>query len=214
MALRRLLAAGHEVTGFFFNPNIHPLAEYLRRREGAAAVCRRLRAPLLAADALPRWEQDWEEEGRAALAAYPQPPEIAPCASPRTTRPPPSGSLPPAVDPRFWLRLMAGREAERCPLCQGIRLAVTVRIALKRGFEAFSSSLLYSRHQDHEGIRRTAESLAASSGLRFIYEDWRLFWQEGVDLSRAWGIYRQQYCGCLYSEYDRYARDGGKAWGG
>jgi predicted adenine nucleotide alpha hydrolase (AANH) superfamily ATPase len=108
---------------------------------------------------------------------------------------------------------MAGRETDRCPLCRRVRLALTARIARERGFEAFSSSLLYSRHQDHEGIRQTAEDLAAASGLAFIYQDFRAFWREGVDLSRAWGIYRQQYCGCLYSEYDRYARDGARAWG-
>jgi predicted adenine nucleotide alpha hydrolase (AANH) superfamily ATPase len=108
---------------------------------------------------------------------------------------------------------MAGREADRCSLCQRVRLALTVRIARERGFVAFSTSLLYSRHQDHSGIRRTAEDLAAASGLAFVYQDFRTSWREGVDLSRAWGIYRQQYCGCLYSEYDRYARDGAKAWG-
>jgi predicted adenine nucleotide alpha hydrolase (AANH) superfamily ATPase len=216
MTLRRLLDAGHEVTGFFFNPNIHPLAEYLRRREGTAAVCQRLGVPLLFADSLPAAEQEWGEEGESVFSALPgnrassgRSPALSGASGTA-----PSGFPPPAVDPRPWLRLMAGREAERCPLCWRVRLAMTVRVARKRDFTAFTSSLLYSRHQDHSRIRQTAESLAASSGLAFVYQDFRTSWQEGVDLSRAWGIYRQQYCGCLYSEYDRYARDGAKAWGG
>jgi predicted adenine nucleotide alpha hydrolase (AANH) superfamily ATPase len=215
MTLRRLLDAGHGVTGFFFNPNIHPLSEYLRRREGAAQVCRRLEVPLLFADALPRQEQDWGQVA-ANLSApleggVPSGKDSLPFAESRT---PPCPDLPPAADPRPWLRLMAGREAQRCPLCWRIRLAETVRIARNRGFEAFSSSLLYSRRQDHQGIRLAAESLAASSGLAFVYQDFRASWQEGIDLSKAWGVYRQNYCGCLYSEYDRYARAGAQAWGG
>jgi predicted adenine nucleotide alpha hydrolase (AANH) superfamily ATPase len=203
MTLKRLLALGHEPTGFFFNPNIHPLAEYLRRRAGAAQVCLRLGLPAIFADALPRQEQTW---GASPAGTAGEASGLIPCAAE-------SSGLPPAVDPRPWLRLMSGREAERCPLCWRIRLAETVKIARSKGFEGFSSSLLYSRHQDHQSIRQTAENLAASSGLTFVYEDFRGFWREGIEISKAWGIYRQQYCGCLYSEYDRYARDGAKAWG-
>ncbi|MDR2162168.1 MAG: epoxyqueuosine reductase QueH [Desulfovibrio sp.] len=203
--LRDLLRAGHEVTAYFFNPNIHPLAEYLRRREGAGAVCRRLGVPLIFADALPPEEQEWEEGESVRL------PEAAP---PGQGRPLPARRFPPpAADPRPWLRLMAGLEDRRCSLCWRIRLAMTVRAALRRGFAAFTTSLLYSRRQDHNGIRGTAEDLAACSGLHFVYRDFRVAWREGVDLSRAWGIYRQPYCGCLYSEYERYAREGAKAWG-
>ena len=43
-------------------------------------------------------------------------------------------------------------------------------------------------------------------GPRFLYRDFREDWQAGIDISRAWGIYRQPYCGCVYSEAERYAK--------
>ena len=54
------------------------------------------------------------------------------------------------------------------------------------------------------------EELAQRYGIEFIYEDFRVGWQEGIVASKAMGLYRQQYCGCIYSERDRYLPRGGK----
>ena len=199
--LQGLAGAGHELRGFFFNPNIQPLAEYMRRREGAALVAERLNIPLLFADLLPQSDQIWSDPWLREKGRESSPPAIAAEAS----RSP--ALLPPAADPAPWLRAVAGRERERCGFCWRMRLRKTAETAKARGFEGFSASLLYSRHQDHEAIRATGESIAARTGLRFVYKDFRPTWQEGVRLSREWGIYRQQYCGCVFSEYDRYSRD-------
>ena len=188
--LQLLRDQGHELTGLFFNPNIQPLAEYMRRREGAALVAERLGIPLLFADSLPEAEQRWSDPWLTDAGERPG-----------------AEALPPAVDPAPWLRAVAGRERERCLLCWRIRLQKTADIAANRGFDAFTSSLLYSRYQKHETIRDLGRSMAVAGGPAFAYEDFRVFWQEGVRLSKEWGIFRQQYCGCLYSEYDRYRRD-------
>lgn len=188
--LQRLKDQGHDLAGLFFNPNIQPLAEYMRRREGAARVAGRLDIPLLFADALPEAEQRWTDPWLPGAGERPE------------ERP-----LPPAVDPAAWLRAVAGREDERCLFCWRVRLQKTADIAASRGFEGFTSSLLYSRYQRHETIQELGRSMAVSGGPVFVYQDFRVFWQEGVRLSREWGIFRQQYCGCLYSEYDRYRRD-------
>ena len=190
--LRRLLDQGHDLAGLFFNPNIQPLAEYMRRREGAALVAGRLKISLLFADTLPETEQGWsdpwlrdsEEQERAGAESFPL-----------------------AIAPAPWLRAVAGREHERCLFCWRLRLRKTAELAASRGFDAFTSSLLYSRHQKHEVIRDLGKGMAVSGNPAFVYEDFRVSWQEGVRLSKEWGIFRQQYCGCLYSEYERYGRD-------
>ncbi len=95
---------------------------------------------------------------------------------------------------------------QRCAFCYSERLEETARVAAKNGFDAFSSSLLYSRYQDHDGIRRLGVDFAAKYGILFYYEDFRQGWQEGIDASREMGLYRQKYCGCVYSRIERYSK--------
>jgi hypothetical protein len=79
----------------------------------------------------------------------------------------------------------------------------------KRGrFDAFTTTLLHSRHQKHELIREIGEGLARRFRVPFHYEDFRLGWKQGIEASKAMGLYRQQYCGCIYSEKDRYLGKG------
>lgn len=102
-----------------------------------------------------------------------------------------------------WLRSMSGNEApdNRCPLCLEQRIAYTAQRAEEKAC-AFSSSLLYSRWQRHEAIKAFGER----SPL-FVYQDFRKDWQEGIRLSKEWGFYRQQYCGCVFSEAERYQKE-------
>ncbi|TYO98302.1 hypothetical protein EDC39_10797 [Geothermobacter ehrlichii] len=108
-----------------------------------------------------------------------------------------------------FLANVAAEPQRRCDYCYRSRLRETVRVAAEQGFEGFSTSLLYSRYQQHDAIRRYGEELAAEFGLAFVYEDFRVGWRQGIDKSKAMGLYRQQYCGCIYSEKDRYYRPGG-----
>lgn len=107
-----------------------------------------------------------------------------------------------------YLRQVVFHEEERCMLCYGMRLEATARKAMAMGAEAFTTTLLYSRHQKHETIRRLGESLATELGIPFFYEDFRHGWQQGIDLSLEMGLYRQPYCGCIYSEQERYDKGG------
>lgn len=99
---------------------------------------------------------------------------------------------------------VASDPARRCNYCYHSRLEATARYAAAHGFDAFSSSLLYSRYQQHEVIRAVGNDLGRRYGVTFLYEDFRTGWQEGIIVSKAMGLYRQQYCGCIYSERDRY----------
>ena len=92
----------------------------------------------------------------------------------------------------------------RCISCYRERLEFTARYAAEHDFDYFSTTLLYSRRQKHEMIKRLAEELSAKYNIAFFYKDFREHWEEGIALSKQAGLYRQKYCGCIYSEMDRY----------
>ncbi len=92
----------------------------------------------------------------------------------------------------------------RCGYCYRSRLEQTARAAAEGGYDAFSTSLLYSRYQQHDTIRQLGFELAERYGIDFIYDDFRRGWHEGIEISKAMGLYRQQYCGCIFSEKERY----------
>lgn len=103
-----------------------------------------------------------------------------------------------------FLRNVAFREADRCHYCYHDRLRSTALLARRGKFGAFTSTLLYSKFQNHDRIRAIGESVGRSVGVPFLYRDFREGWKEGVEASRELQLYRQSYCGCVYSEKDRY----------
>ena len=103
-----------------------------------------------------------------------------------------------------FLKEVAHDPQTRCDYCYFSRLESAAKYAVKHGFDAFSSSLLYSRYQNHETISGFGEQLAQQYGIQFHYDDFRAGWREGIETSKSMGLYRQQYCGCIYSEMDRY----------
>jgi predicted adenine nucleotide alpha hydrolase (AANH) superfamily ATPase len=50
------------------------------------------------------------------------------------------------------------------------------------------------------------EAVAAAENIPFLYRDFREGWKEGIDASRRMGMYRQPYCGCIYSEKERFCK--------
>ncbi|EPR42930.1 epoxyqueuosine reductase QueH [Desulfococcus multivorans] len=105
-----------------------------------------------------------------------------------------------------FLRSVVFREADRCRYCYHDRLKSTALLAGRGRFDFFTSTLLYSRYQKHDVIRAMGESLAKSTGVPFFYHDFREGWEEGIAASKRLGMYRQQYCGCIYSEAERYRK--------
>jgi predicted adenine nucleotide alpha hydrolase (AANH) superfamily ATPase len=152
-------AAGHEVEGYFDNPNIHPYQEFLRRVKALEDFASGAGLPVI-------WNKDYDIEE--------------------------------------FFRLVAFREGERCRFCYQLRLGRAARLAKARGFEAFTTTLLYSRYQQHDLIQEVARQAAAEAGVTFYYEDFRRGWAEGIAQSKALALYRQSYCGCLFSERERF----------
>jgi epoxyqueuosine reductase len=154
---------GDEVVGYFFNPNIHPYQEYLKRLEALKQFSEKSGLRVIYRD-----EYLLEE----------------------------------------FLKNVSHRPEERCGYCYSLRLEATAREAKAKGFDRFSTTLLQSNQQKHELIRETGERIAGEIGIPFVYEDFRVGWRKGVEVSKAMGLYRQQYCGCIYSEKERFLKTG------
>ena len=96
------------------------------------------------------------------------------------------------------------RESDRCSYCYHERLRATALVAKHGKFDYFSTTLLYSKYQKHDTIKSMGESISSSIGVPFYYHDFREGWKDGMEESKRIGLYRQQYCGCIYSEKERY----------
>ena len=104
-----------------------------------------------------------------------------------------------------YFQRVTGHEAQRCQYCFQLRLQKTAATALELGFNAFTSSLLISPHQKHELLLEIGNKLAEENGIRFLYADLRKRYSDSRRMTKPLNLYRQQYCGCVYSEWERYA---------
>ena len=156
----RLMAEGHDVSGFFYNPNIHPPEEFHRRLEVAHRVAGEFGFPL---EVAPYRPEEWHREADS-LADEPE----------------------------------GGR---RCEVCFRLRLAKTYRYMLDRGADAFTTTLTISPHKSAETINRIGREIGGDS---FMVRDFKkkAGFQRAIELARHWELYRQDYCGCIYSMRD------------
>ncbi len=157
----QLLDERVDLTGLFYNPNVHPSMEHFYRRQAAYLAARCSGYPMVD---MPGYEY------------------------------------------REFIRAIVGHEEpeERCPTCYRMRLERAADVARDGGFDAFTTTLLVSPHQRHETIRQVAEAVADEKDVPFMYRDFRDLWQQTYELSRKMELYRQKYCGCIYSEEERF----------
>jgi len=165
----RLMIDGHRVTGFFYNPNIHPVDEYERRCNAAREAARQLGFELI--------------EG--------------------------------IYDRENWFQMVKGKEYEpeggaRCEMCFIMRLNKTHELMKKKMFDAFTTTLSVSPLKDALLVNRLGREIG---GNRFILADFKKRGgsARAVELSREWKLYRQNYCGCIYSLESKIAREKGSA---
>ncbi|MFX4263165.1 epoxyqueuosine reductase QueH [Pelotomaculum propionicicum] len=154
-----LRSEGMNVTGYFFNPNIHPYTEFTKRKEALEKYAAEIGMDMV-------FEPGYDLEGFLRGAAY--------------------------------------NEADRCRVCYSMRLDQAAREAKAGGYECFSTTLLVSPYQKHELIREIGQAAGDKHGVKFYYADFRPGYREATAQSRKMGMYRQQYCGCIYSEKERY----------
>ncbi|MEW6600270.1 MAG: epoxyqueuosine reductase QueH [Nitrospirota bacterium] len=92
---------------------------------------------------------------------------------------------------------------DRCKSCYKLRLEKTAEHARKEGFDAFSTTLLISPYQDFQQIVSTGMELAEKYSVQFHIKDYRPHFREAMALAKDMGLYRQKYCGCIFSREER-----------
>ena len=155
--VERLKQEGHEVSGFFYNPNIHPEEEYIRRLDVARSVARELGITLNV----------------------------------------------PLYNPEEWYTLAGRLEkepegGERCRICYRLRLTRTCQFLGETECDVFTTTLTVSPNKKADIINRIGVDIG---GDRFLSRDFKKKdgFKRSNELAGKWGLYRQHYCGCLYS---------------
>ncbi len=105
-----------------------------------------------------------------------------------------------------YFRRVVGHEADRCGYCFRLRLERAALEAKAGGFDAFSTTLLISPYQKHELLRQVGEAVAQEVSIPFLYQDLRPGYRQSRQMAVEKGLYRQKYCGCVYSEWERFGK--------
>ncbi len=102
---------------------------------------------------------------------------------------------------REFCRNVSDDIENRCQkYCYPVRMEETAKFAKENGFDAFTTTLFVSPYQRHEVIKKVCEEMAEKYGVTFLYRDFRDGFYEGQNKARELGLYRQKYCGCVFSE--------------
>ncbi|MFU8767153.1 MAG: epoxyqueuosine reductase QueH [Candidatus Methanoperedens sp.] len=157
---KQLEEAGHDVTGFFYNPNIHPYLEYMTRIKSLEKY-----VGFKSVDIIYKDVYDIEKYLKGTLESQ-----------------------------------------DRCAFCYELRLEETAKTASSSRFDAFTTTLLISPYQKHELLKKTGEKIGDEYGIEFYYEDFRKGYRESREISKGLELYMQKYCGCIFSEKERYLR--------
>ena len=174
----------HTFTGFWFNPNIHPYDEYRSRLASLKKLSDVWQLDI-------RYPEDYkpEEYFRALDITDEALPDRIGLNGPGGSNGSSDFHIPPAPD--------------RCRTCYQLRLEKTAEEAKKGGFDAFTTTLLISPYQDFEQISKTGRKLAEQYNITFHLEDFRPFFRDAMNLAKEMGLYRQKYCGCIFSKAER-----------
>ncbi len=105
-----------------------------------------------------------------------------------------------------FVKAVADDISKRCVYCYEHRLEEIAKFASENGFEYFTTTLLASLYQNHDAIKTACERFAQKYGIKFLYRDFRPNFREGNALAREKQFYMQKYCGCIFSEMDRYKK--------
>jgi len=156
--LEVLKLKGFDISGYFYNPNIHPFKEYALRKE--------------------------------ALSVLNPGIEI---------------TYPPYLPQDFFRSINLKEDGQaRCPICWKQRMKKTAHFAKENGFRYFTTTLLVSPYQNHELLKQIGQTVAKEEVVEFYYADFRSGFEKAQAEARSRNIYSQKYCGCIYSEIERY----------
>ena len=110
-------------------------------------------------------------------------------------------------EPERFSDMANGMEAfpeggERCFRCYRLRMEEAAKTALEKGFDFFTTTLSISPHKNAEKINEIGQELEQTYGVKYLYADFKKKdgYKRSIQLSREYGLYRQNYCGCVYSK--------------
>jgi predicted adenine nucleotide alpha hydrolase (AANH) superfamily ATPase len=106
-----------------------------------------------------------------------------------------------------FFRMVSGKEKERCSLCYGLRLEKTAKKTVDLKYDYFTTTLLVSPYQNFDKIINLGQKIGEKYGINFLNEDFREGYKKAVNISKTLQLYRQKYCGCIYSEAERYLNE-------
>ena len=114
---------------------------------------------------------------------------------------------PAPYDDKIWFELTKGLEKEpeggrRCEICFEMRLEKTAEYAREPGIETFATTLTISPHKDAGLINKLGRKAAEKYGVEYYGSNFKKKngFKKSIELSRKHGLYRQNYCGCIYSQ--------------
>ena len=157
--IEKLRKDKHLIGGFFYNPNIHPYSEYLKRKNEVEKYSK-------------------EKSLNVTYCDY---------------------------DLMEYLEYIVDNvdQKNRCPVCWWVRMKAAAKFAKENSFDAFTTTLLGSPYQDHEVLKNICVDIAKEAGTKFYYDDFRVGFKAAQERAGAKGMYRQNYCGCLFSEKEK-----------
>jgi predicted adenine nucleotide alpha hydrolase (AANH) superfamily ATPase len=159
--VRSLREQDLEVTALWYNPNVHPFTEHMKRFESMKSLAERTELSMIV------------DEG---------------------------------YDMSDYFRAVVGDEGNRCSDCYRMRLNKTAQMARENGFDAFTTTLLISPYQNQDMLHEIGEVAAQENEVEFLFRDLREGFAESQRMAKELDLYRQKYCGCIYSEWERYSK--------
>ena len=121
--------------------------------------------------------------------------------------------IPGRYEPKEFFDIARGLESEpergnRCYKCYELRLRETAKVAKEKGFDYFTTTLSLSPYKDANWINEIGENLEKEMEVNFLYSDFKKKngYKRSIELSKEFDLYRQDYCGCVYSLRDEIER--------
>lgn len=170
-----LLIAYFDIAVYFYNPNIHPEEEYLRRKmELEQFIC--------------KFNERLKIEGGLVLVCE------------QGYKPEEYFSAVGTIDNEVLQK--EGERGERCRRCYEFRMIKAFAYAVEHGFDYMTTTLSISPHKDAEKINTIGKELGKLADKpKFLFSDFKKNsgFKRSLELSEEYGLYRQDYCGCIYS---------------
>ncbi len=157
--IKALREEGHDLTGYWYNLNIHPYKEYEARLNALKEYSKLVDLNVIYED---------------------------------------------YYGLREFTKNVIDKLDSRCEYCYRSRLSKVAKYAKENGYDSFTTTLLVSPYQKHDLIIKVCNEISKEYGVEFLYRDFRPFFREGQSMFRETGLYMQKYCGCVFSEEERY----------